>query len=71
MGGRDDPELEREWSAIHAAVELAAESSATVPDAPSPGALTEEPVDDLPETRDDGVDSFDSPDIGGVHEGEL
>lgn len=68
MGGTDDPEIEREWSAIHAAVELAAESAAPDTDAPT---ATEERDDDIPETRDDGVDAFDSPDLGDVHEGEL
>lgn len=68
MGGRDDPELEREWSAIHAAVELAAESAAPETGAPS---STEERAEDIPETRDDGVDAFDSPDLADVHEGEF
>ncbi len=67
MGGTDDPEIEREWSAIHAAVELAAESASTTDAPPS----TDDRADDPPETRDEGVDAFDSPDIGEVLEGEL
>jgi hypothetical protein len=67
MGGTDDPEIEREWSAIHAAVELAAESAPPSEASPS----TDDPADDAPETRDDGVDAFDSPDISDVLEGEL
>lgn len=67
MGGTDDPEIEREWSAIHAAVELAEEAAAPTTDAP-PSA--EDGGLDAPETRDDGVDAFDSPDLGDVHEGE-
>jgi hypothetical protein len=68
MGGTDDPEIEREWSAIHAAVELAAEAAAPTSDAPP---STDDAADDAPETRDDGVDAFDSPELGDVHDGDL